>query len=108
MKEFLTFGLKYSQKEFDANKVVGFRRVKLDIDKAWYGGNVKSILKQNDGPILIFVGSKGTIDAGVRSEDFEALPLDLMRQVYANAYGKEKKSWGKPEMIAKLTGKPVT
>jgi len=64
-------------------------------------------MKQNDGPILIFVGSKGTIDAGVKYADFESLPIELMRQVYANLFGKEKKSWGKPEILQKIMGKPV-
>jgi hypothetical protein len=102
MREFYTFGIKYSQEHYDCNKITGFRRSKVDFNKSLYGGNIIHCLRQNDGPVIIFVGDKGTIDAGVRVADLELLPLDLMRQVYANIYGKDRKSWTKTEIMGKL------
>lgn len=107
MKEYYTFGRAYSTEKYNANAVTGFRRVKMDLDKAWYGGNVKYVMKQNDGPLIIFVGEKGTLDAGVYYKDLDNLPLDLLRVIYSNTFGKDKKGWGKAEMLGKLTGKPV-
>ena len=100
----LTFGRDYSAKKYPAATVKGFRAVKFDNMHAWYGGNVQRVY--SNGVINIFVGEKGTIDAGVLFADVDKVEdVEDLRQLYLNyKHETSKKTWTKPLLVQALTG----
>ncbi len=100
----ITFGRTYSMEKYPSQTVKGFRRENIKELNAWYGGSVKYVL--TNGVIHIFVGEKGTIDAGVYFSDVDKVEdVDDLRQLYRQYKHEEsKKTWTKPLIIERLTG----
>lgn len=98
MKGFLAFGMKYSKEKYTDD--VGYTKVKMDT-LGWYGNSVKRVMKK--GPILLLVGEKGIIDAGVMKEDLHELDIKELRQIYLNKFAKPaEKVWIKDTILEKL------
>jgi hypothetical protein len=104
MRKVYTFGMKYSQEKYAANKLAGFNRVKIpEISEHWYGGQVKYLLK--NGSVIVFMGEKGTIDAGCLKGELDGLSVEDLKACYANLKGeKALAAWQKPMVLLKLTG----
>jgi hypothetical protein len=104
MKKVFTFGMKYSQEKYAIDKLAGFTRAKIpEISQHWYGGNVKYLLK--NGPVIVFMGESGPIDAGCLREELAELGNDDARACYENTHGKKpERNWQKPIVIEKLAG----
>lgn len=97
-----TFGIKYSKEKYPYAGFKGTRLPKGEYE-SWYGGEVRFLMKSDS--ILLFVGEKGTLDAGVFAEDLEKVDVKELRQLYQNKTGKEpERVWQKPTLITKLTG----
>jgi len=100
----VTFGTKYAQEKYPSQTVKGFKRENIKELNAWYGGNVRYML--TNGIVRIFVGEKGTIDAGVYFDDIPKVDdVDDLRQLYRQFKHEEsKKTWTKPLIVERLTG----
>ena len=97
-----TFGIKYSKEKYPYKSFNGSRLVMPEY-KDWYGGTVKFVMK--GGPIVLFVGENGTLDAGVLKEDLDKCDIKDLRQLYQNKFGEEAPRVAqKPTIIERLTG----
>lgn len=104
MRKVFTFGMKYSQEKYTTDKLSGFTRTKIpEVSEHTYGGRVKYLMK--NGPVILFMGEYGPIDAGCLRSELGELGNDDARACYENTYGKKpERNWQKPIVIEKLAG----